>query len=94
MQAMIRDNGDAAKFGIALRSMAKGGKFSGPNDNANADAKKAVEGVAVGAVIKALDTLTIAIRNTIDAGLKEVMKININDASVASEKSGSSVQNQ
>ncbi|AHH07126.1 Variable outer membrane protein (plasmid) [Borrelia crocidurae DOU] len=83
--------------GIALRAMAKGGKFAGPSDNANADAKKTVEGTAVGAVIKALDTLTVAIRKTMDVGLKsvkETMKTNINATTVASENSGSSSQNQ
>ncbi|ETZ17109.1 Variable outer membrane protein, partial [Borrelia duttonii CR2A] len=53
-------------------------------------------GAAISAVTKALDTLTIAIRKTIDAGLKEVkaaMKINANDITVASEKGGSSGQN-
>ncbi|AHH05907.1 variable large family protein (plasmid) [Borrelia miyamotoi] len=68
--------------GIALRAMAKGGKFAGPSDNASVDAKKIVAGAATSAVTKALDTLTIAIRNTIDLGLKEVkaaMKINAND---------------
>ncbi|UPA11595.1 variable large family protein (plasmid) [Borrelia parkeri] len=46
------------------------------------DAKKIVEVAAVSTVIKALDTLTIAIRKTIDIGLKEVkevMKINSTD---------------
>nr|WP_011666335.1 variable large family protein [Borrelia duttonii]BAC22680.1 vmpM [Borrelia duttonii] len=83
--------------GIALRAMAKGGKFAGLSDNANADAKKTVEGTAVGAVIKALDTLMIAIRKTMDLGLKsvkETMKTNINATTVASENSGSSSQNQ
>ncbi len=82
--------------GIALRAMAKDGKFAGPN-NADADAKKAVEGAAISAVTKALDTLTIAIRKTIDSGLKEVkgaMKINTNDIPVASENSGSGGQNK
>ncbi|WP_024653198.1 variable large family protein [Borrelia persica] len=71
--------------GIALRAMAKSGKFSGPSDAASAEAKKAVEGAAISAVTKALDTLTIAIRNTIDSGLKTVkgaMKINLEDTPV------------
>ncbi|AHH13341.1 Variable outer membrane protein (plasmid) [Borrelia hermsii YBT] len=48
------------------------------------DAVTVVKGAAVSAVIKALDTLTIAIRKTIDAGLKtvkEAMKINANNTS-------------
>ncbi len=63
--------------GIALRSMAKGGKFA--NGSNAADAKKIMEGVALSAVTKVLDTLTIAIRTTIDKGcknVKEAMKIN------------------
>ncbi|WP_025401142.1 variable large family protein [Borrelia crocidurae] len=82
--------------GIALRAMAKGGKFANEKDNANNDVVTVVKGAAVSAVTKALDTLTIAIRNTIDAGLqgvKAAMKISINDTPVASEKIGSSGQN-
>ncbi len=80
---------------IALRAMAKGGKFAN-GENAD-DAKKAVEDAAISAVTKALDTLTIAIRDTIDAGLKavkEAMKITTNDIPVASENSGSGGQNK
>ncbi|WP_434757345.1 variable large family protein (plasmid) [Borrelia puertoricensis] len=75
--------------GIALRAMAKNGKFAGSSDNANDDAKKAVEGAALSAVTKALDTLTIAIRNTIDEGLKTVkdaIKFNSTDTSVTTDK--------
>lgn len=81
--------------GIALRAMAKNGKFAN-GDNAN-DANKMIKGAIISAVTKALDTLTIAIRSTIDLGLKEVkeaIKINTNDTSIVSEKSGSSIQNQ
>ncbi len=81
--------------GIALRAMAKGGKFANEKDNANSDVVNTVKGAAVSAVIKALDTLTIAIRKTIDLGLnevKKVMQIN-NDAPVASGNSGSDGQN-
>ncbi|WP_434757300.1 variable large family protein (plasmid) [Borrelia puertoricensis] len=56
--------------GIALRAMAKGGKFA--NGNAANDIATAVKGAAASAVTKALDTLTIAIRNTIDTGLKTI----------------------
>ncbi|UPA11661.1 variable large family protein (plasmid) [Borrelia parkeri] len=62
--------------GIALRAMAKNGKFSNSND---ADVSVAVKGVTISAVTKALGTLTIAIRETIDTGLKTVkdtMKFN------------------
>ncbi|UPA14171.1 variable large family protein (plasmid) [Borrelia turicatae 91E135] len=55
---------------------------------AASDAKKIVEVAAVSTVIKALDTLTIAIRKTIDIGLKEVkevIKINTNDTPLASD---------
>ncbi|WP_155806459.1 variable large family protein, partial [Borrelia coriaceae] len=55
---------------IALRAMAKGGKFA--NGNTGSDISTAVKGIAVNAVTKALDTLTIAIRKTIDEGLKTV----------------------
>ncbi len=74
--------------GIALRAMAKNGKFAHASDNANVDAKKAVEGAAISAVTKALDTLTIAIRKTIDTGLKTVkgsIKINPEGTSVTTE---------
>ncbi|AHH07923.1 Variable outer membrane protein (plasmid) [Borrelia crocidurae DOU] len=67
---------------IALRAMAKGGKFANASAADNEGViTSAVKGAAVSAVTKALDTLTIAIRSTIDKGLKtikEVMKININ----------------
>ncbi|ANA43937.1 VlpC65-2, partial (plasmid) [Borrelia hermsii HS1] len=73
--------------GIALRAMAKGGKFANGNSNTNVTA--AIKGAAVSAVAKALDTLTIAIRKTIDAGLKTVedsMKIAPDDTPVTSDK--------
>ncbi|AHH04408.1 Variable outer membrane protein (plasmid) [Borrelia nietonii YOR] len=43
--------------GIALRAMAKDGKFAGPSAAAD-DAVTAIKGAAVSAVAKALDTLT------------------------------------
>ncbi|AHH04436.1 Variable outer membrane protein (plasmid) [Borrelia nietonii YOR] len=106
LQAMIKDNGDAAKLataqnagaapkdgaiagGIALRVMAKGGKFAGPSAAAD-DAVTAIKGAAISAVTKALDTLTIAIRKTIDVGLKtvkEAMKINANDTPISPDQS-------
>ncbi|UPA15630.1 variable large family protein (plasmid) [Borrelia turicatae] len=75
--------------GIALRAMAKGGKFANISD---AESKKSVEDVAISAVTKALHTLTIAIRNTIDVGLKsvkEAMKINSTDTSVTTDNTTS-----
>ncbi|WP_051480221.1 variable large family protein [Borrelia crocidurae] len=81
---------------IALRAMAKGGKFA--NDNAGtAEVTTAVKGAAVSAVTKALDTLTVAIRKTIDLGLKNVkdaMKINSNANPVVSDKDASGAKNQ
>ncbi|WP_434757279.1 variable large family protein (plasmid) [Borrelia puertoricensis] len=55
--------------GIALRAMAKGGKFAAKNEEKSANA---VNGVAVSAVNKTLSTLIIAIRNTVDSGLKSI----------------------
>ncbi|AHH07206.1 Variable outer membrane protein (plasmid) [Borrelia crocidurae DOU] len=81
--------------GIALRAMAKGGKFA--NGAANSDVSAAVKGAATSAVTKALDTLTIGIRRAIDLGLKsvkEAMKTNTGATAIASDKSGSSSQNQ
>ncbi|AHH11660.1 Variable outer membrane protein (plasmid) [Borrelia coriaceae ATCC 43381] len=63
-----------------MRGMAKGGKFS--NGNSSADITVVIKGVTVSAITKALNTLTIAIRKTIDAGLKtvkEAMNINANN---------------
>ncbi|AHH04274.1 Variable outer membrane protein (plasmid) [Borrelia nietonii YOR] len=68
--------------------MAKGGKFA--NGTAGNDVATAVKGAAISAVTKALDTLTIAIRKTIDGGLKtvkEAMKINANDTPISPEQS-------
>ncbi|AHH07719.1 Variable outer membrane protein (plasmid) [Borrelia crocidurae DOU] len=77
---------DAAVAGaVALRAMAKGGKFANGSDT---DIATSVKAAAVSAVTKVLDTLTIAIRKTIDAGLKEVkgtMKINVNEPAVITE---------
>ncbi|ACH94109.1 variable large family protein [Borrelia duttonii] len=73
---------------VALRAMAKGGKFANTNAAATVDVVNAVKGTAVSAVTKALDTLTVALRKTIDLGLKEVkkvMQVN-NDTPVSSEK--------
>ncbi|ABF82212.1 variable large family protein (plasmid) [Borrelia hermsii] len=55
--------------GIALRAMAKGGKFAVKNEEKSAHA---VNGVAASAVGKTLSTLIIAIRNTLDSGLRTI----------------------
>ncbi|ETZ17044.1 Variable outer membrane protein, partial [Borrelia duttonii CR2A] len=59
--------------GIALRAMTKGGKFSVKNNDE--DAVKTVNGAVASAVNKVLSTLTIAIRNRVDLGLKEINKV-------------------
>ncbi len=104
LQAIVK-KGDAtvasAKDGtiagaMALRAMAKNGKFANDNDG-TAEVITAVKGSAVSAVTKALDTLTIAIRKIIDAGLKEVkaaMKINVNAIPVVSDRSAPDAKNQ
>ncbi|UPA12766.1 variable large family protein [Borrelia venezuelensis] len=58
--------------GIALRAMAKGGKFAAKNED---KAVPAVNGVAASAVGKTLSTLIIAIRNTVDNGLKKINEV-------------------
>ncbi|UPA19183.1 variable large family protein [Borrelia puertoricensis] len=110
LQAMVKDDGDAAKLAketsgnanaipkdatiagaVALRAMAKGGKFTNGNADAN-DVSDAVKGAAISAVTKALGTLTIAIRNTIDLGLKtvkDVIKFNSNDTPVTNDNTTS-----
>ncbi|UPA19223.1 variable large family protein (plasmid) [Borrelia puertoricensis] len=66
---------DAAKkdaviaAGIALRAMAKDGKFAAKNE---AKSAHAVNGATASAVGKTLSTLIIAIRNTVDSGLKTI----------------------
>ncbi|AFI31654.1 variable large family protein [Borrelia crocidurae] len=60
--------------GIALRAMAKDGKFAAKQDASDKYAN-AVNGVVASAVSKVLSTLTIAIRNRVDEGLKEINKV-------------------
>ncbi|UPA11430.1 variable large family protein (plasmid) [Borrelia parkeri] len=94
-------NANNAKDGIiagaiALRAMAKGGKFANASAAA-AGVKDNVISAAVSAVTKALDALTIAIRNTIDAGLKTVkntMNINSTDTPVTVDNTTSEAKNQ
>ncbi len=59
--------------GIALRAMAKDGKFaakSGDDKHANA-----INGLSASVLNKTLSTLVIAIRNTVDNGLKEINEV-------------------
>ncbi|ACH94248.1 variable large family protein [Borrelia duttonii] len=58
--------------GIALRGMAKGGKFAAKDEEKSANA---VNGAVASAVNKVLSTLVIAIRNTVDKGLKEISEV-------------------
>ncbi|WP_434757458.1 variable large family protein (plasmid) [Borrelia puertoricensis] len=81
---------------IVLRAMAKNGKFAGPSAEA-VEYAPAVNGAVISAVTKALGTLTIAIRNTIDAGLKtvkETMKINSTDTPLTTDKQAPEVKGQ
>ncbi|UPA11607.1 variable large family protein (plasmid) [Borrelia parkeri] len=70
--------GDSAKkdaiiaAGIALRAMAKGGKFIVKDTGANKTEAESAKGVAASAIGKTLSTLIIAIRNTVDTGLKTI----------------------
>ncbi len=82
--------------GIVLRAVSQNGKFANANDNASNDVVVVVKGTAASAVTKVLDTLTVAIRSTIDEGVKKVkesMKINTNTTPVASGNGGSGGQN-
>ncbi|WEG95501.1 variable large family protein (plasmid) [Borrelia miyamotoi] len=56
--------------GIALRAMAKDGKFTAKKDEEKS--AHAVNGAAASAVGKTLSTLIIAIRDTVDSGLKKI----------------------
>ncbi|AHH11459.1 variable large family protein (plasmid) [Borrelia coriaceae] len=56
--------------GIALRAMAKGGKFA--TKSSETKSAHAINGVAASAVTKVLNTLIIAIRSTVDIGLKKI----------------------
>ncbi|ATQ16696.1 variable large family protein (plasmid) [Borrelia miyamotoi] len=59
--------------GIALRAMAKGGKFAAKENEEKS--AHAVNGVAASAVGKTLSTLIIAVRNTVDSGLKTINEV-------------------
>ncbi|AOW96262.1 variable large family protein [Borrelia miyamotoi] len=56
--------------GIALRAMAKNGKFSIKNNED--EAVTTINSAAASAVNKTLSALIIAIRNTVDSGLKKI----------------------
>ncbi|WP_025408864.1 variable large family protein [Borrelia coriaceae] len=56
--------------GLALRAMAQDGKFAAKSTDKKA--VNAVNGMAASAVGKTLSTLIIAIRNTVDSGLKTI----------------------
>ncbi|WP_434757467.1 variable large family protein (plasmid) [Borrelia puertoricensis] len=70
--------GDSAKkdaviaAGLALRAMAKDGKFIVKDTGDNKTEDDAAKGVAASAVGKTLSTLIIAIRDTVDNGLKTI----------------------
>ncbi|QFP42657.1 hypothetical protein F9Y90_06115, partial (plasmid) [Borrelia miyamotoi] len=66
---ILKDKDAVIAGGIALRAMAKNGKFAAKNDDKSANA---VKGAAASAVGKTLSTLIIAIRNTVDSGLKTI----------------------
>ncbi|AFI31989.1 Borrelia lipoprotein-containing protein (plasmid) [Borrelia crocidurae str. Achema] len=59
--------------GIALRGMAKEGKFA-TKENEEKSAN-AVNGAVASAVNKVLSTLVIAIRNRVDEGLRKINKV-------------------
>ncbi|WP_051480280.1 variable large family protein [Borrelia crocidurae] len=61
--------------GIALRAMAKDGKFIVKDAAANNTEADAAKGVAASAVTKVLNTLIIAIRNSVDSGLKKINEV-------------------
>ncbi|QFP42549.1 hypothetical protein F9Y90_05480 (plasmid) [Borrelia miyamotoi] len=70
--------GDSAKkdaiiaAGIALRAMAKDGKFIVKDTAEKKTEAESAKGVAASAVGKTLSTLIIAIRDTVDSGLKKI----------------------
>uniref|UniRef100_UPI000465D4F1 variable large family protein n=1 Tax=Borrelia hispanica TaxID=40835 RepID=UPI000465D4F1 len=60
--------------GIALRAMAKDGRFAAKQD-ASEKYANAINGAVASAVNKVLSALVMAIRNTVDSGLKEINKV-------------------
>ncbi|AFI31687.1 Borrelia lipoprotein-containing protein (plasmid) [Borrelia crocidurae str. Achema] len=61
--------------GIALRAMAQDGKFIVKDDGDKKTEAESAKGAAANAVSKVLSTLTIAIRNTVDEGLKGINEV-------------------
>ncbi|AFI32007.1 Vlp protein, delta subfamily (plasmid) [Borrelia crocidurae str. Achema] len=61
--------------GIALRGMAKDGKFIVKEIGNNKTEAESAKGVAANAINKVLSTLIIAIRNAVDGELKEINKL-------------------
>ncbi|ETZ17518.1 Variable outer membrane protein [Borrelia duttonii CR2A] len=61
--------------GIALRGIAKEGKFIVKDTADSKTEAEGVKGAVANAVNKVLSTLTMAIRNTVDDGLKEINKV-------------------
>ncbi|AHH07844.1 Variable outer membrane protein (plasmid) [Borrelia crocidurae DOU] len=78
----LKDKDAVIAGGIALRAMAKNGRFAAKNDDKS---ENAVKGVTSSAVGKMLSALIIAIRNTFDSGLK---KINETLATIKQEDKG------
>ncbi|ACH94246.1 variable large family protein [Borrelia duttonii] len=70
----LKDKDAVIAGGIALRAMAKNGRFAAKQD-ASYKYANAVNGVVASAVSKVLSTLTIAIRSRVDLGLKEINKV-------------------
>ncbi|ETZ17136.1 Variable outer membrane protein [Borrelia duttonii CR2A] len=61
--------------GIALRGMAKDGKFIVKEIGNNKTEAESAKGVAANVINKVLSTLIIAIRNAVDGELKEINKV-------------------
>ncbi|AFI31992.1 Borrelia lipoprotein-containing protein (plasmid) [Borrelia crocidurae str. Achema] len=61
--------------GVALRGMAKDGKFIVKSNDSNKTEAESAKGVAANAINKVLSTLIIAIRDAVDGGLKEINKL-------------------
>ncbi len=55
--------------------MAKDGKFAAKQDDSHFKDANAINGAVASAVNKTLSTLIIAIRNTVDSGLKTISNI-------------------
>ncbi|ETZ17691.1 Variable outer membrane protein [Borrelia duttonii CR2A] len=60
---------------IALRAMAKDGKFIVKDTAANKTEAEAAKGLSANAINKAFSTLIMAVRNTVDSGLKTINNV-------------------